>query len=107
MGLLEIEAKIIGEAEAKAGEIKTGADKEAAAIIAAAKARSAAIREEMLGQARQQAEEEKKGIVVPARLLLKQRLLEEKHRQLDRLFSGIDPSVREEKESEVIKILYG
>ncbi|MBU0630107.1 MAG: hypothetical protein KKC80_04215 [Candidatus Margulisbacteria bacterium] len=107
MGLLEIEAKIIGEAEAKAAVINSEAAKEAAEIAAAAKLRAGILREELLDQVRSSAEEEKKAIVVPARLLLKQRLLEEKHRQLDRLFAGIDPAVRDKKESEVVKLLYG
>ncbi|MFA6170462.1 MAG: V-type ATP synthase subunit E family protein [Candidatus Margulisiibacteriota bacterium] len=107
MGLKEIEEKILAEARAKALAIREDGTRESAKIGAAATQQAETRRQSILAAARLQSEEERKAIVVPARLLAKQKLLEEKHRLIDQVFAGLSDAVRENKESEVIKLLYG
>lgn len=107
MGLADIEKKIIEEAEAEARKVKDRTAEEAARIEAAAKKAAEAERRQIMDEARQKAEEEKKTILVPVRLAAKARLLQEKHRILEEVFAGIPPEVREKKEIEVAKSLYG
>lgn len=106
MGLKEIEEKIIAEARAKALAIREDGTKESEKIGAGAAAQAESLRQAILAKARLKGEEERKAIVVPARLLAKQRLLEEKHRLIGQVFEGLS-NFREAKEGEVIKFLYG
>ncbi len=107
MGLADIEKRIIEEAEAEARKIKNRAAEELSRIEAEAEKTAEEGRGQILAEARQKAEEEKKAILVPVRLAAKARLLEEKHRILEEVFTGTAPEVREKKEIEVAKLLYG
>lgn len=107
MGIAEIEKRILGEAEAEADKIKIKAEEEAAEIEAAGRIKAEEIRRQILAEAKRKAEEEKRAILVPARLASKKKLLEEKHKILNEVFAGISPEVREKKEMEAAKLLYG
>jgi vacuolar-type H+-ATPase subunit E/Vma4 len=107
MGLAEIEKKILAEAEEAAARITAQAEAEAKRLAAAAEVQAKAAREKILAQAHREAEAARQAILVPARLAAKKKLLEEKHRFLDQVFAGVAPAVREEKELEVAKFIYG
>jgi len=107
MGLAEIEQEINREATAAAAKIKANGEAEAVRIIGEAKAAAEKLRHEMLTEALREADEAKKAIVVPARLEAKKKMLEEKHRLLDEVFAGVSDQIRQAKEAEAIKILYG
>jgi vacuolar-type H+-ATPase subunit E/Vma4 len=107
MGLAEIEEKILAEAEEAAARIIAQAETEAKHLAGAANVRAEADRENILAQAHRDAEAARQAILVPARLAAKRKLLEEKHRLLDQVFAGVAPAVREEKELEVAKFIYG
>ena len=107
MGIAEIEKEILKEAEAEADKIRRQAKGEASRIEAEAHHKANQLRQKMLAEAELKAEEVKTSILVPARLESKKKLLEEKHRLLESVFAGLPEKVREEREAEVIKILYG
>jgi vacuolar-type H+-ATPase subunit E/Vma4 len=107
MGLAEIEKEIDREASAEAVKIKAKGQEEAARIVSEAHAAASKLRHELLAEAAREAEEAKLAIVVPARLEAKKKMLAEKHRILDELFAGLSDQVRQAKEAEAIKILYG
>ena len=107
MGLAEIEKRIIEESEAEARKIKSRAAEEASRIEEEARAQAGEVHEKVLREARQKAAEEKTAILVPARLAAKAKLLQEKRNLLDEVFAGTAPEVRDKKEIEVAKLLYG
>ena len=105
MGLAEIEKRILEEAESAAEKIRQLAAEEADKLEAAAKVQAQTVRDKILQQAGQKAAEERTAILVPARLLAKRKILEEKHRILDEVFAGLAPEIREQKEVEVAQWL--
>jgi len=107
MGIKEIEEKIISEAEEKAREINKATDQSVAKVLNEALKKASAIKEEFLARGKKLSEEEIRGIVVPARLEAKKRILEEKRKILDSVLSALPEKEREEKEIEVARILYG
>lgn len=107
MGLADIEKKIIEEAEAQARMIKSRAAEEISRIEEEAKEKAREIHAIILREAKQSALEVKTGILVPARLAAKARILQEKHKILDEYFAGVSPEAREKKEIEAAKKLYG
>jgi V/A-type H+-transporting ATPase subunit E len=107
MGMTEIKEKILEEARAEADRIRQGAEAEAERITREAMAESEKIRALSLTQARQAAAEEKLARIIPARLEAKRLLLETKQQLLAEVFSGLPPEVREAREIEVAKHLYG
>lgn len=107
MGLAEIENKIQQEAKAEAERINRAGEEEASRIEFEARQKAQALQEQIIAEAKQRAEEIKKEIVVPARLLAKSKLLEEKQKILAKIFAEFSPAVREKKEIEVAKLLYG
>ncbi|MGB9612770.1 MAG: V-type ATP synthase subunit E family protein [Candidatus Margulisiibacteriota bacterium] len=107
MGLAEIEKRILFEAEAEAHRIKKSAEELAEEIKAKGRLQAEELRQQILGEFQKKAEEEKKAIVIPAKLWAKKRILQEKHHILDEVFAKVPKEIREEKEIEVAKILYG
>jgi len=107
MSFAEIEKRIINEAEAEAEKIRKTAEEEAAEIETKGKEKAEKLRRQILAEAQKKAEEEEKAILVPARLAARKRLLEEKHKILNEVFSRLSPEVREKKEIEVAGFLYG
>lgn len=107
MGLAEIEKKILKEAEAEAEKISQSAREEALRVENEARQRAEVLRQQIIAEAKIKAEELKKEILVPARLAAKSRLLEEKQKMLEEVFSGLSSEIREKKEIEVAKLLYG
>lgn len=107
MGIAEIKKKILEEAEEKAARLRTDTEKEIARSQGEAKLKAEELRRKILAEGARQAEEGKRGLLTPVRLLAKQRLLEEKHRLLDLVFTGVSSEVREKKEIEVARYLYG
>jgi vacuolar-type H+-ATPase subunit E/Vma4 len=107
MGLAEIEAKILEEAALEVRKIKRTAAEEVARIRAEAEKEAAKIRSEILQETLKLAEEEKLSRLVPTRLAARRALLEEKHRILNEVFFNCSTSVKEEREIEVGKLLYG
>jgi len=107
MGIKEIEEKIISEAEEKAKAVNRESDQAVAKVIDEALKKASVIKEEALARGRKLAEEEIRGMVVPARLEAKKRILEEKRKILDSVLSSLPEKDREEKEIEVARILYG
>lgn len=92
---------------AEAEKINRAAQEEVSQIEAKTRQKAQALQEQITAEAEQRAEEIKKEILVPARLLARSKLLEEKQKILDRVFAGFSPAVREKKEIEVAKFLYG
>jgi vacuolar-type H+-ATPase subunit E/Vma4 len=107
MGLAEIEKKIIDEAKSEASKISRAGKEEVCRIEAETRQKAQVLQEQIISQAKQKAEETKKEILVPARLLEKSKLLKEKQKILAEIFAEFPPLVREKKEIEVAKLLYG
>ena len=107
MGIAEIEAKILEEAEAEAERIREKAEAEVSRIEAEAREKSEKIRQDILSKAKRSAEDLNRAITTPARLNAKKILLTEKHKIIDEVFAGARPQVREEKLMEVARKLYG
>ena len=107
MGIDEIKKKILEEAQGRAAGLRAEVDKEIAARQAEAERQAEELRRKIVTEGARRAEEEKRTLLTPVRLLAKQRLLEEKHRLLDQVFAGCSPEVREKKEIEVARYLYG
>lgn len=107
MGIAEIKKKILDEAQGQARKIRSEAEKEIVRGLAEAKLQADELRGKILNEGVRQAEEVKRAILTPVRLLAKQRLLVEKHHLLDQVFADFSPEIREKKEVEVAKFLYG
>lgn len=107
MGLAEIENKILEEAETEAKKIREQAAEESAQIGNEAKSKAESLRRQIITEAKKKAEEETKAILVPARLAAKKNILQEKHKILGEVFSGLPQNIREEKEIEVANYIYG
>lgn len=107
MGIAEIKKKILDEAEEKAARLRAETEKEIARGLAEAKLQADELHRKIITEGTRQAEEGKRALLTPERLLAKQRLLEEKHRLLDLVFAGLSPEIREKKEIEVARFLYG
>lgn len=107
MGIAEIKQRILAEAEAEAKKIISAADQVGQALIAEAKKKAEQIRQERLALAAKEAAEARQQIVVPARLAAKKHRLEEQHRVLNEVFQGFSKKIREAKEIEVAKFIYG
>jgi vacuolar-type H+-ATPase subunit E/Vma4 len=104
MGLAEIDAKIIAEAEAEAAAIRAATAAEATKIRETTAAKAAVIRQKIEAAGTRQA---KQAILAPARLLAKRQLLAEKQRLLGEVMDDLPAARREEKEIAVGKFLYG
>jgi len=107
MGIAEIEAKILEEAEAEAERIREKAEAGVLKIEAEAREKSGKIRQDILSRAKRSAEDLNRAITTPARLNAKKILLTVKHKIIDEVFAGAKPKVREEKLMEVARKLYG
>ena len=105
--MTEIKEKILEEARSEAGRIRQMAEVEANWILGKAKTESEKLHQELFEQARQAAAEEKLAQIIPARLEAKRLLLETKQQLLAEVFANSPPEVREVKEIEVAKYLYG
>ncbi|MBI5699297.1 hypothetical protein HZC35_03180 [Candidatus Saganbacteria bacterium] len=107
MGIAEIKKKILDEAEEKAARLRAETEKEIGRNLAEAKLQAEELRRKILAEGARQAEEEKRTLLTPVHLLAKQQLLEEKHRLLNLVFAGMSAEIREKKEIEVARFLYG
>jgi vacuolar-type H+-ATPase subunit E/Vma4 len=107
MGLAEIEKRIIFEAEAEAHRIRRSAEELAEEIIAKGRVQAEELRQKILLEAAKKAKEMKESILVPARLEAKKKILEEKRKILEEVLADLPLEIKEEKEIEVAKILYG
>lgn len=107
MGLAEIQKRILETAQNEAEEMLTKAKNEAAAIVKEGEQKAQARYDELIEEARQKARLIKQGLLTPARLEAKKLILSEKQKLMDQVFKGVDHKVREEKEIEVAKVLYG
>lgn len=107
MGIAEIEAKILEEAELEAERIKRKAESEAHQIETKAEHQIKELQQKIKTESQKKAEEVKRSILTPAHLFAKKRLLLEKHKILDEVFAGAKEEVRENKLIEVAKVLYG
>jgi vacuolar-type H+-ATPase subunit E/Vma4 len=107
MGIAEIEAKILEEAEEEAERIREKAEAEVLKIEAEAREKSGKLRQEILLKAKRSAEDLNRAITTPARLNAKKTLLTEKHKIIDGVFAGAELNIREEKLMEVARKLYG
>jgi vacuolar-type H+-ATPase subunit E/Vma4 len=107
MGVAEIKNRILSEAEEKAKKRRQETEKETKKLEAEAQLKAAELRGKILAQGEKRAEEEMRAILTPVRLQAKKILLEEKHRLMAEVFAGFPPEVREKKEIEVAKFLYG
>lgn len=107
MGLEEIKAKIIEEAKIEAEKIKKAADEEASRIEADAGTQADRLSNMILQEAKARAEAERLARLVPSRLAARKKLLEEKHKILNEVFAGCSAEIKEAKEIEVAKFLYG
>jgi len=103
----QIKEKILEEARSEAGRIRQMAEVESNWILGKAKTESGKLHQELLERARQAAAEEKLARIIPARLEAKRLLLEAKQEMLAQVFANSPPEVREVKEIEVAKYLYG
>lgn len=117
MPIQEIEARILREAEAEAARLKKENEHALRGLDEAHARKKRAVREEILRQGKLKAEEVKRSHLIPARLLAKRRLLEEKQTILHELYREIGrqkkmsaaeiSSVREKSEVKAAKILFG
>ncbi|KAF0135115.1 MAG: V-type H+-transporting ATPase subunit E [Candidatus Saganbacteria bacterium] len=107
MGIAEIKAKILEEAEIEAKQILEKAEAGAREIEREAKEKAEIITAKMLEEGKKKAEAFKRSIITPVRLEAKKKLLEEKHKILDTVFSGAPAETKEKYFIEAAKILYG
>jgi vacuolar-type H+-ATPase subunit E/Vma4 len=107
MGVAEIKNRILSEAEEKAKKRRQETEKEIKKLETEAQLKAADLRGKIRLEGEKRAEEEKRAILTPVRLQAKKILLEEKHRLMAEVFAGFPPEVREKKEIEVAKFLYG
>jgi len=107
MALEDIKNKILSDVKAEAGAILSQAREEAQKLKEDFEKRAEIERENILAKARKKAEQIDLQIMIPARLARKSALLKAKHEMLDKVFKDKPQKLREEKELEVVKILYG
>lgn len=107
MGLPEIEAKIREEASLEAGSIIEKAKREAQSLIKEAAEKAFSLKKELLEKGKKEAEKLKRALLTPEKLESRKKILEEKQRILDEVFKGLPLKIREEKEVEIAKFLYG
>jgi vacuolar-type H+-ATPase subunit E/Vma4 len=107
MAIQDLKKYILDEAKKEADEMIRAAESEARKIKEEYKKAVEREKEMILREARSKSEEKKRGIVIPARLKAKKDILEAKHKVLDEVFKGVASEMREKKEIEVIKALYG
>jgi len=117
MGIQEIEAQILEDAQAQAGQIKKEADKTIQDIEKVHAQKKAALISQISRETEQKSQAMERSILVPARLKAKKSILEEKQKIITQVYAEIGKAknlskaelemIREKSEVKVASILYG
>ena len=117
MSILEIEKRIIEDAEAEASRIKSEAEQSARQLEKVHAQKKDVLRRELMEDAQRRAEELKRSYLVPAKLNSRKAVLEEKQKILEKIYSEIKRAkkfsdaeikkLREESEIKAANILFG
>jgi vacuolar-type H+-ATPase subunit E/Vma4 len=117
MSILEIEKRIIEEAEAEAARLRKGSEAKIRDLGKLHAQKLAEVREQSLRQAQRQAAAVKRSQVVPARLTARKALLAEKQKILSKIYAEIKKvkklsdaevgKLREDSEVKAASILFG
>ena len=107
MSLIEIEKRILAEAQVEARKIHEESEHSMKILDAAHYRKIEELRAQILKDAKRRAEEMKTSILVPARLKHKKAVLLEKQKIMNELYRGRPEQVREETEIRAARILFG